>query len=460
MLSQVFKAYDVRAVYPAPLNEDLGWRIGLATAQWLRAKPGVSAASKVVVSRDHRPAAPGMAEALIKGLRAGGLNVVDLGRCDTSIQYFAVPHFNAAGGVQCTASHNPIKYIGYKFSGAGAVPVGRDTGLKEIQALAEKITDAACPPPTGTYETADVWALYRAHILKFMGELPRKVRVFVDASNGCGTTLLEKVFANVPNLEVVSINTAWTDQWAHEPNPLVAENMVPTQNGVRAGGFDLGACFDGDADRCMLTDETGATIGCDHLTAALAGHFIKLNPGAGIVFDLRSSKAAEEAVVAAGGAAHISAVGHVNLKKLLRDTHSVFGGELSGHFYFRDNSFADSGAITLAVAVGIISRSGQKLSSYINPHRKYPQSGEINFTCEDKAGVIAALKKDYASQGKLFELDGLSIDAWDKAGFWFNVRASNTEPVLRLNAEAKTAEGLAALLAALKPRLGHEAHGH
>ncbi len=460
MLNQVFKAYDVRAVYPAPLNEDLGWRIGLATAQWLLGKYGATGGKKVVVSRDHRPAAPKMAQALINGLRAGGVDVVDLGRCDTSIQYFAVPHFKAIGGVQCTASHNPIKYIGYKFSGQGAVPVGRDTGLSEIQALAEKITETQCPAPVGTYETADVWALYRAHILKFMGALPRKVRVFVDASNGCGIALLDKVFANVPNLEVVSINTEWTDQWAHEPNPLVPENMVPTEQGVKAGGFDIGACFDGDADRCMLTDETGASIGCDHLTAALAGHFLKETPGAGIVFDLRSSKSAEEAILAAGGVPHMSSVGHVNIKKLLRDTDSVFGGELSGHFYFKDNSFADSGAITLAVVVGIISRSGAKLSSLINPHRKYPQSGEINFTCEDKAGAIAAIKTDYASQGKVFELDGLSVDAWEAKGFWFNLRASNTEPVLRLNAEAKTKEGLAQLMAALKPRLGVEAKGH
>jgi len=459
MLSQVFKAYDVRAIYPAPLNEELGWRIGLATAQWLKGK-GAKAGDTVVISRDHRPAAPSMAEALIKGVRAGGLKVVDLGRCDTSIQYFAVPHFKAVGGVQCTASHNPIKYIGYKFSAANAVPVGANTGLKEIQALAEKITETTCPAPVGGYETADVWALYRKHILSFMGELPKKVRVFVDASNGCGISLLEKVFSNVPNLEVVSLNTEWTDQWAHEPNPLVPANMVPTENGVKQGGFDIGACFDGDADRCMLTDELGQTIGCDHLTAALAGHFIKQTPGAGIVFDLRSSKAAEEAIRAAGGVPHMSSVGHVNIKKLLRDTDSVFGGELSGHFYFKGNSFADSGAITLAIAIGILSRGDQKMSALINPHRKYPQSGEINFTCEDKAGVLAALKADYGPQGKMFELDGLSIDAWDKAGFWFNVRASNTEPVLRLNAEAKTKEGLASLLAALKPRLGHEAHGH
>lgn len=460
MLAQVFKAYDVRAVYPAPLNEGLGWRIGLATAKWLKAKHGGSGSNTVVVSRDHRPAAPGMAKALIDGLRAGGVDVVDLGRCDTSIQYFAVPHFKALGGVQCTASHNPIKYIGYKFSGAGAVPVGRDTGLKEIQALAEAIPEAACPAPAGGYQTADVWALYRAHILRFMGELPRKVRVFVDASNGCGTTLLEKVFSGVPNFEAVSINTEWTDQWAHEPNPLVPENMKPTEDGVKAGGFDLGACFDGDADRCMLTDEKGAAIGCDHLTAALAGYFLEKTPGAGIVFDLRSSKAAEEAIRALGGVPHMSSVGHVNIKKLLRDTDSVFGGELSGHFYFKDNSFADSGAITLAIAIGLVSRSGKPMSSFVAPHLKYPQSGEINFTCEDKAGVLAALKKDYGAKGKMFELDGLSIDAWGTEGYWFNVRASNTEPVLRLNAEAKTKEGLAQLLAALKPRLGHEAKGH
>lgn len=464
MIGKIFKAYDVRALYPDPLDEDAGWKVGYATGQFLKQQNG---RGKVIVSRDHRPAAPSMAEALVKGIRASGMDVVDLGRCDTSIQYFAIPHLDAVGGVQCTASHNPIEYIGYKISREGAKPVGADTGLKEIEAIAQKLEDDESDG-SGGYETADIWDAYRAHILGFMGELQRPLKLFVDASNGCGIALLEKVFSNVPNLQVVSVNDQWTDDWAHEPNPLVAENMRPTQDGVQKHSADLGACFDGDADRCMLVDDASALCGCDHLTAWLAHHFVALNrtdPAAAkptsIVYDLRSSKVVEETITALGAKPAIAKVGHVNIKARLRETGGIFGGELSGHFYFRDNSYADSGAITLAAALAVLGSGDQKLSDAIAPFRKYPQSGEINFENDDKARTIADLKKTYGEKGAdIMELDGVSIDLWDAEGFWFNVRASNTEPLLRLNAEAKDAKTLAELLGEIKPKLGKESAGH
>jgi phosphomannomutase len=300
-----------------------------------------------------------------------------------------------------------------------------------------------------------------------MGELQRPLKVFVDASNGCGTVLLEKVFVDIPNLEILTVNDEYTDEWAHEPNPLVAENMVPTQDGVQKHSADLGACFDGDADRCMLVDDTSELCGCDHLTAWLAHHFVALNrtdPGSkkptSIVYDLRSSKVVPETIKALGAEPAISKVGHVNIKARLRETGGIFGGELSGHFYFRGNSYADSGAITLAVALGVLSQSDQKLSDQIAPFRKYPQSGEINFENDDKQGTIADLKSTYGPDGQVMELDGVSIDCWDSKGYWFNVRASNTEPLLRLNAEAKDKPTLDDLLAELKPKLGTEAEGH
>ncbi|MEM1107773.1 MAG: phosphomannomutase/phosphoglucomutase [Planctomycetota bacterium] len=457
MIGKIFKAYDVRALYPDPLNEDAGWKVGYATAQFLKEQNGPG---KLVVSRDHRPAAPSMAEALIKGIRAAGMDVVDLGRCDTSIQYFAIPHLGGVGGVQCTASHNPIEYIGYKISREGAKPVGADTGLKEIEAITRGL-EGDCPEPVGSYEEADVWDAYRAHILGFMGELKRPLKLFVDASNGCGIELLDKVFSNVPNLEVITANTEWTDDWAHEPNPLVAENMVPTQDGVQKHSADLGACFDGDADRCMLVDDASELCGCDHLTAWLADHFLKEQPGSSIVYDLRSSKVVSETVNALGGTPAVAKVGHVNLKAKLRETDGIFAGELSGHFYFKNNSFADSGAITLAAALNVLSQSEEPLSEVMAPFRKYPQSGEINFENEDKQGTMDALKKTYGDQGaEITELDGVSIDLWDSKGFWFNVRASNTEPLLRLNAEAKDNRTLAELLAEIKPKLGVESAGH
>ncbi|MEM8737565.1 MAG: phosphomannomutase/phosphoglucomutase [Planctomycetota bacterium] len=463
MIGKIFKAYDVRALYPDPLNEEAGWKVGYATGQFLKQENGQG---KVVVSRDHRPAAPSMAEALIQGLRASGMDVVDLGRCDTSIQYFAIPHLGGVGGVQCTASHNPIEYIGYKISREGAKPVGADTGLKAIEAIAQDL-EGDCPEPVGSYEEADVWDAYRGHILGFMGELQRPMKVFVDASNGCGIALLEKVFSNVPNLEIITANGQWTDDWAHEPNPLVAENMRPTQDGVQKHSADLGACFDGDADRCMLVDDTSELCGCDHLTAWLAHHFVEINrtdPASkkptSIVYDLRSSKVVPETIRALGAEPAISKVGHVNLKAKLRETAGIFGGELSGHFYFRENSYADSGAITLAAALGVLSQGDEKLSDAIAPFRKYPQSGEINFENDDKDGTLADLKRTYGPDGEVMELDGVTIDCWDSRGFWFNVRASNTEPLLRLNAEAKDKVTLAELLAEIKPKLGTVAVGH
>jgi len=459
-LSKVFKAYDVRAVYPDPLNEEVGYRVGYGVGEFLKSEYGQG---KVAVSRDMRPAAPSMADALISGIRATGMDVIDLGMCDTSIQYFAIPYLDAVGGVQVTASHNPVQYIGYKVSKQGARPVGRDTGLSEIQKLGESAPDT-CPEPTGSLEQADIWAAYREHILSFLTPLERPMKVFVDCSNGMATTLLPKIFEGIDNLEIIAINNEYVDQWAHEPNPLVAENVIPTIEGVKEHDCDLGACFDGDADRCMLVDDQGNICGCDHLTAWLAEHFMT-QPGnpdpCPIVFDLRSSKAVAETVTALGGTPQMSKVGHVNMKAVLRETDAPFGGELSGHFYFKKNSYADSGAITLAAALGVLAQQDGKLSEVMAPFRKYPQSGEINFTNDDKQGTIDKLKAKYVDvASEILDLDGVSIDCFESAGWWANIRASNTEPLLRLNMEAKDQATLDTILAEIKPYLGEVAEGH
>ncbi len=458
MISKVFKAYDVRQTYPTPLNEDVGWTIGVGVGQHLKNLnngPGT-----VVCSRDHRPAAPSMQQALMQGIRSTGMHVVDLGRCDTSIQYFAIPFLKAAGGVQTTASHNPIEYIGYKVSGPVARPIGRDTGLNDIQKIAEQLS-GECPQPTAGYEQRDLWDDYQKHITGFLNPpLNRPLKLYVDCSNGCGIELVNRVFKHIPNLHVIAINDRWTDQWAHEPNPLIPANMQPTVDGVKKHGADLGACFDGDADRCMLVDDKGNACGCDHLTAWLAEHFLKQAPGSSVVYDLRSSKVVEETIVKLGGKPAISKVGHVNIKAQLRQTDGIFGGELSGHFYFKHNAYADSGAITLAAALAVLGQSKASLSTLIAPFRKYPQSGEINFENDHKDETLADLKATYGKHGKVMELDGVTIDCWDTKGFWFNVRASNTEPLLRLNTEAKDQATLDTLLSALRPKLGHEHHGH
>ncbi len=461
-LSKLFKAYDVRQTYPEPLNEDAGWRIGFGTGMFFSelngGKPG-----RVLVTRDHRPAAPSMAKALIDGLRATGCDVVDLGMADTSFLYFAIPHVdNAIGGVQCTASHNPVEYIGYKISGPGAKPIGKDTGLQRIREIAEA-TEDTCPEPVGQLTEMDLWDEYREHVLSFLTPLSRPMKVFVDAANGMATTLVPKVFQGVENLELIEINNEYTTPWAHEPNPLVAENVVPTQDGVAQHSADLGAAFDGDADRCMIVDDAGEIIGCDHMTAWLADHFLEQGIGDTIVYDLRSSKAVAERVTEVGGKTAMSKVGHVNMKALLREVDGPFGGELSGHFYFKRNSYADSGAITLASVLSVLGQTpeGTKLSDLIAPYRKYPQSGEINFENDDKQGTMDALKADFGDGAdEVLELDGVSVDRWSTDGYWFNVRASNTEPLLRLNAEAKDQATLDALLEKLTPRMGTVHAGH
>lgn len=460
-LAKLFKAYDVRATYPEPLNETAAQRIGYGAGQFLKRQAAGARTQAVLVSRDMRPHSPSLSQALIRGLRAAGLNVIDLGMADTSFQYFAINHLDAIGGIQTTASHNPLNYNGFKISGRKAVPIGVDSGLKDIQKLAEEAPDPQTLQPVGALEERDLWREYRQHVLKFLKPLKRKLRVVIDASNGMAGKLVPAVFEGVENLEIIRLNFEVGGAFAHEPNPLVAANMVPTQEAVRKEKADLGACFDGDADRCIFTDEQGHILGCDHLTALLCGHFLAQAPGAAVIYDLRSSRVVEEEIRRLGGQPVRSRVGHVFIKALLRQTGGIFGGELSGHFYFRDNFCCDSGAIAFCAVLSVLGNADKPLSQLIRPFQKYPQSGEINFRVEDKDAVLSELKRRYAGC-RIDELDGVTVDAWDQPGkgWWFNVRPSNTEPLLRLNAEAKDPRTLETLLAELTPFLGQPVRGH
>jgi len=451
-LSKIFKAYDIRGIYPAPLDEAVAWRVGFGTGELLlerrEGKPG-----RVVVSRDMRRSSPALLESLIEGIQATGMDVVDLGMCDTSIIYFAVNHLEAAGGVQVTASHNPPEYNGFKISGEQAKPIGEGSGLERIRQIAEASGGPGSVSLTGSYEEMDLWDAYRDHVLRFY-RTGRPLKIFIDASNGMAGKLVPNVLGETSDLEIVPLNFEITGSFVHEPNPLVRENMVPTEQGVRQSGADFGACFDGDADRCMIVDDQGRTVGCDHLTALLAGHFLEHESGAPVVYDLRSSKVVEETVRALGGEPCRSRVGHVFMKRNVRESGAPFGGELSGHFYFRDNYCADSGIIALAVIASVVRGQQGSLSQLIDPLRRYPQSGEKNYEVEDKAAVLEHLKATFGAKGRVDELDGVTIDAFESGGWWFNVRASNTEPLLRLNAEGRDAEALAGLLEQLEPMLG------
>jgi phosphomannomutase len=463
MLDRIFKAYDVRATYPTPLNEEVAWKVGHATGQFLkRNRASIPDSQKVkredtlVVGRDMRPHSPALAAALIDGITSTGLKVVDVGMIDTSMIYFAINYLDAVGGIQTTASHNPINYNGFKISGPKAKPIGSASGLDDIKRIASTLRMGQTGVK-GSVEQQDLWPQYREHVLKFL-KLPRKLRVAIDASNGMAGKMVPAVFGNVPNLEIVPLLFEIDGKFVHEPNPLVDSNLDMLKAKIRESKVDFGVCFDGDADRCFFVDEQARTVGCDMITALLARDFLKVpeNKGATIVYDLRSSHVVADEVKAAGGEPRRERVGHAFIKKTMAETKAVFGGELSGHFYFRDNFFADSGAIAFARLLSVVAAQSRALSTLISPLTRYSQSGEINFQVEDKEGKIRELADAY-KKAQIDYLDGVTIDLGD---WWFNVRKSNTEPLLRLNLEAKTPAMRDEKLKELKKCLGEPAVGH
>ena len=465
MISKIFKAYDVRATVPDPLDAEAAWKVGRAAATFLQrsrenAADKVAREDAVVVGRDMRESSPELATALMDGIRSTGMNVIDVGMIDTSCIYFAINHYDAVGGIQTTASHNPANYNGFKVSGPKAKPIGATTGLKDIERIASQLTHRADTGKNGTHEEVDVWPDYKRHVLQFL-DLKKPIKVAVDASNGMAGLMVPKVFDGIENLTIEKVLFDYTAGFTHEPNPLVEENLKWTKDLVKETGADVGACFDGDADRCMFVDGDGKTVGCDVLTAIIADDFLKMpaNKGSAIVYDLRSSHAVAEEVKKNGGVPVRDRVGHVFMKKTMSEKNAVFGGELSGHFYFRDNFFADSGAIAFARVLSILSNGDKTLAEMVEPVDRYKQTGEVNFRVDDKEGAIRKVADKY----KKFDidyLDGITVDAEPRENWWFNVRQSNTEPLLRLNLEARDQATLDAKFAELKAILGEPAEGH
>jgi phosphomannomutase len=465
MLGRVFKAYDIRGTYPDLLNEQMAWQIGYGTSKYLRDEAAAAGDTtpmmrNIVVGRDMRKSSPALTGELVKGITQQGGDVIDVGLVDTPFVYFAVNHVDCAGGVMTTASHNPPQYNGFKICKRKARPVGETSGLAEIRKNAAMVDRATLVPANGRVQQRDLWDAYTDHVLQFLDLGGKKLKVVVDASNGTAGTMIPRVFgkkgSHIPGLTIIEVNFDNSKgEFVHEPNPLVPANMAQTQQAVLKEKADLGLCFDGDADRCVAVDEKGRIVGCDLLTALLARYFLTRNPGSAVVYDLRSTRAVEEEVKAAGGTPVRGRVGHVFLKAALAEHHGVFGGELSGHFYFRDNFNADSGAIAMATVLTVLARSSRTLGELIRPIARYVQSGEINFQIEDKDGALAALKKTVGERGRVDELDGVTIDLFKPQGWWCNVRKSNTEPLLRLNLEAKDRKTLDKALAQVSPLLGH-----
>ena len=453
-IDKVFKAYDIRGIYGEEVDEDLAWKVGHSTGQFLRSlltgyERGQSSSNRLVIGRDMRPHSEPLVEALIDGVTSSGVGAVDIGLCDTPMTYFAINHLATCGGIQVTASHNPLEYNGFKISGLKARPVGGDTGLKEIKHIAKSLRrmpqGASLASPA---MKVDLWDDYRAHVLKFL-RAPRRMKVVIDASNGMAGKMIPAIFEDT-DMEIIPLNFEIGCEFAHPPNPLVEANLQQTKDAVKEHKADLGICLDGDADRCMFVDERGETVRCDLITALLSRHFLKEAPGSTVVYDLRSSRVVPEEVRAAGGVPRRERVGHAFMKKAMADGHGVFGGELSGHFYFRENFNADSGAIVFATTLSVLASQDRPFSEVVAPLKRYSHSGEINFEVEDKDAKMKEVAETF-SDAEIDHLDGVSCQYED---WWCNVRPSNTEPLLRLTMEAGSTKKLQAKLAKLKELLG------
>jgi phosphomannomutase len=433
----IFKAYDIRGVVPTELDAALAKKIGNAFARFLNAR-------RLVVGQDMRVHSPELADAVSQGMRDAGADVIRLGLAETPMAYFAIGSLECDGGLCVTASHNPGQYNGMKLCREGARPISRDTGIAEIERLCAQPYPAPVARP-GREERRDLLDDYAAHVARF-ARLEREVTVAIDAANGMAGYTLPRVLERLPRIRAHTLYMEPDGTFPnHEANPLKEENLVDLKQLVRESRAELGVAFDGDADRCCFVDERGQSAGADLITALLAPVFLQRFPGTAVVYDLRSSWVVKEEIARAGGIPVRDRVGHSFMKATMRARGAQFGGELSGHFYFAENFTADSGLIAMMSVLSLLSapaNRGKSFSQLLSRVRRYHSTGEINFHVPDKEAALAELKRRYAA-GRLDELDGVTVEfgqLGDPEWWWFNVRPSNTEPLLRLNVEASQAE--------------------
>lgn len=424
----IFGAYDIRGVYGETINEDTAYLIGRAAGQYLNVP-------EIAVGRDMRVSSPQLAESLIRGLSDQGVNVIDLGMVTTDALYFAVGKFNYSAGVMVTASHNPAKYNGMKFCRAQAYPISKDTGLSDIRDLAVS-GNFTEPAKKGEISKRDIIDDYVQHALSFIDvKKIRPLKIVADAGNGMAGLMLPRVFKHLP-CELVPLYFELDGNFPNHPaSPIEPENMVDVQQKVRETHADMGVAFDGDADRMFPVDEHGDLVDGSMVTLAVTNSLLHKQPGSTILYNLIVSKAVPELVEKLGGKSGRTRVGHSFIKAQMRESNAIFGGEHSGHFYFRDNWFADSGLIAFLIMLELVSIENKPLSESIKPLDIYYRSGEINSTVQNAQAKIEEIKERFGKQAQSVDtLDGVSVDYGD---WWFNVRASNTEPLLRLNLEAR-----------------------
>jgi len=429
---KAFKAYDVRGIYPSELDEDGAYAIGRAFVEQFEPR-------EIAVGHDMRVSSPAMAEAVTEGAADAGADVLQLGLVGTEMVYFAVGDLKLDGGVAVTASHNPKDYTGLKIVRSGALPVGGESGLLEIRDRAVAITGRTPGSARGKVEAHDIWPAWVERVFSFVGiEAIKPLRVVIDAANGMAGVMLPRVLERLP----IEADRCFFEPDGtfpnHPPNPLLPENREFIVAKTLEERADLGAAFDGDADRCFFVDDTGEFVPGDFITALLAASLLEKEPGAKIIYDLRASWAVPETIKRAGGVPLINRVGHAFIKQRMREEGAAFAGEVSGHYYFRDFSQADSGVVPFLLVLELVSKDGRGLSEILADYRgRYFLTGELNTPVADVRLKLRELEARFGSEGEVSHLDGVSVDAGD---WHMNVRPSNTEPLLRLNLEARTPE--------------------
>ncbi len=434
----LFKAYDVRGVFPDELNADIAYSIGRALVAYLQP-------AEVAVGRDMRVSGEVLAAALIDGIRDQGADVIDVGLVSTDALYFAVGKYGYAAGVMITASHNPPEYNGFKICSDGARALSLEEGIGQIRDLV--ISGAMTGPNSakrGDLTNKDILRPYVEQVVSFVDlNALRPFKIVVDAGNGMAGSTIPLLFEHLQS-ELIPLFFELDGTFPnHLANPIHPENMVDLQHAVKSHGADLGVAFDGDADRMFLVDEQGALVGGDLTTAMVAISILEREPGSAICYNLICSRSVPETISAHGGRPIRTPVGHSLIKKIMRQEDAVFGGEHSGHYYFRDNWYADSGLIAMLSVLQLMSKAGKPLSEVIAPIDTRVRSGEINLQVENKPAAIDRVKEHFTAQGaSIDEFDGVTV------GFpeaWLNIRASNTEPLLRVNVEGDTTEAMESL---------------
>lgn len=430
----IFKAYDIRGLVPQELDADLARKIGHAFTRLLGAK-------RLIIGRDMRTHSPEIQAAVIEGMLDAGADVVDIGLASTPMAYFAIGSQECDGGLVVTASHNPGEYNGMKLCGAGATPISSANGIQDIARWCEADYPGVIGE-RGTLSQLDLQEAYALHVVGFV-DMQSDVKLAIDASNGMAGYTLPGILERLPRVDAHTMLMDPDGSFpVHEANPLKEEALDYVRELIAKTSADFGVSFDGDADRCCFVDETGQTVPADLMTALLARIYLERGEGVPIVYDLRSSWVVKEEIAKGGGIPIRDRVGHSFIKATMRERGAAFAGELSGHFYFGDNFTTDSGVLAMISALNVVSAAGRPLSEMVKELRRYHSTGEINFRVADKEAAIRSLETTYAA-GKQDKLDGITVEFGDldsDSWWWFNVRLSNTEPLLRLNLEASTRE--------------------